>query len=356
MKIHWRKYRLKFKFDAGTSRGVLRNKISYFIFIEDNSRVKGIGECSLLPGLSIDDRPDYEKKLSKVCNDLKLQGITDYETLLVFFEDNLVQDWPSMRMGIETAFLDWMNGGGRKIFVNNFLKGENIPINGLIWMGDKRFMLDQVKEKIESGYGCIKVKIGAIDFDAELEVLKYVRSQLTDRDITLRVDANGAFNMNNVMEKLSSLEKLKIHSIEQPIKAGQWESMGKLSTCSPIPIGLDEELIGPYTYDQKKELIEFIRPQYIILKPSLLGGFHTSEEWIKLAGLNNIGWWITSALESNIGLNAICQYTYGLGVEIEQGLGTGALYQNNFNSPLKVNNGSIQYLKGKSWDLSGLQI
>jgi L-alanine-DL-glutamate epimerase-like enolase superfamily enzyme len=356
VKVHWRKYRLRFRFDAGTSRGILRNKVSYFVFIEDNSGVTGIGECSLLPGLSFDDRPDYEKKLSGICHSLKLQEINDYDSLLIFFEEHLAQDWPSIRMGIETAFLDRMNGGGRKVFVNNFMKGEPIPINGLIWMGDKRFMLEQVKEKIDSGYNCIKIKIGAIDFDTELEVLRYVRSQMTERDITLRVDANGAFNMKNVMEKLSRLEKLKIHSIEQPIKAGQWESMQKLCECSPIPVGLDEELIGAYTYNQKKEMINYIRPQFIILKPSPLGGFAATDEWIEIAGLNDVGWWITSALESNIGLNAICQYTYGLGVKMEQGLGTGTLFHNNFNSPLKVSNGNIKYAGDHKWDLSGLQI
>jgi L-alanine-DL-glutamate epimerase-like enolase superfamily enzyme len=340
MKVHWRKYNLKFKFDAGTSRGILRNKVSYFVYIEDNSGVTGIGECSILPGLSIDDRPDYEKKLSSICHSFKLQDINDYNSLLIFFEDELAQKWPSIRMGIETAFLDRINGGSRRVFLNEFINGEPIPINGLIWMGDKRFMLDQVKEKIESGYRCIKIKIGAIDFDAELDVLNYVRKQLPEQDLTLRVDANGAFNMKNVIEKLSRLEKLKIHSIEQPIKAGQWESMQKLCSSSPIPVGLDEELIGAYTYNQKRELIEFIEPQFIILKPSLLGGFNATDEWIELAGLNNTGWWITSALESNIGLNAICQYTFGLGVVMEQGLGTGTLYQNNFRSPLKVSNSS----------------
>ena len=356
MKVHWTKYNFKFKFDAGTSRGILRNKISYFVFIEDNSGETGIGECSLLPGLSIDDRPDYEEKLTRVCNSYQEQRISDYDALLKFFEEHLAENWPSIRMGIETAFLDRMNGGGRIVYHNGFINGEAIPINGLIWMGEKRFMLEQVKEKIESGFRCIKVKIGAIDFDAELEVLKYVRSKFTEQDITLRVDANGAFNMQNVMEKMTLLERLKIHSIEQPIKAGQWDSMRKLCERSPIPIGLDEELIGAYAYSQKKELIEFIKPHFIILKPSLLGGFNASDDWIQLARSNEAGWWITSALESNIGLNAICQYTFGLGVEMEQGLGTGALYRNNIESPLMVKNGNIQYVKGQSWDLSGLQI
>jgi L-alanine-DL-glutamate epimerase-like enolase superfamily enzyme len=326
------------------------------VFIEDNSGITGIGECSFLPRLSIDDRPDYEEKLTSVCNSYQQQGISDYGSLLKFFDEQLAVGWPSIRMGIETAFLDRMNGGGRIVFHNDFIDGAPIPINGLIWMGEKRFMLEQVKEKVESGFRCIKVKIGAIDFDAELDVLKYVRSNFTEQDITLRVDANGAFNMKNVMEKLKLLERLKIHSIEQPIEAGQWESMRKLCERSPIPIGLDEELIGAYSCSQKKEMIEFIKPHFIILKPSLLGGFKASDGWIQLARSNKAGWWITSALESNIGLNAICQYTFGLGVEMEQGLGTGALYRNNIESPLVVKNGNIEYTKGQSWDLSGLQV
>ena len=354
MKVHWTKYNLKFKFDAGTSRGILKSKVSYFVFIKDNSGVTGIGECSLLPGLSIDDRPEFEDKLTRVCNSYQQQNISDYDSLLKFLEEQLAEGWPSIRMGIETAFLDQVNGGDRIVFHNGFINGATIPINGLIWMGEKRFMLEQVKEKIESGFRCIKVKIGAIDFDAELDVLKYVRSKFTDQDITLRVDANGAFNMKNVMEKLNLLEGLKIHSIEQPIKAGQWESMRKLCESSPIPIGLDEELIGDYTYGQKKELIELIKPHYIILKPSLLGGFNALDDWIQIARSNKVGWWITSALESNIGLNAMCLYTFGLGIEMEQGLGTGALYGNNIESPLVVKNGNIQYVKGHSWDLSGL--
>lgn len=356
MKVHWKKYNLKFKFDAGTSRGILKNKTSYFIFIEDDSGLAGIGECSLLPGLSIDARPDFEKKLSQVCNDFQLHKIIDYDSLVEFEENQLTQDWPSIRMGLETAYLDLRNGGVRRIFINDFLNGRSIPINGLIWMGNKRFMLDQVKEKIESGFNCIKIKIGAIDFDTELEVLRYVRNQFSERDITLRVDANGAYNMQNVLGRISSLEKLKIHSIEQPIKSGQWESMQYLCEKSPIPVGLDEELIGAYSYRYKKDLVEQIQPHYLILKPSLLGGFHSSGEWIELARSNNIGWWITSALESNIGLNAICQYTFGLEVEMEQGLGTGALFKNNIKSPLMVENGNVQYKKDQYWDLSNLNI
>ena len=356
MKVHWKKYILKFKFDAGTSRGILKNKTSYFIFMEDDSGATGIGECSILPGLSMDDRPEFETQLSQVCSDIQHLGVNDYTSLIQFMENQLGHNWPSIKMGIETAFLDHKNGGERRIFINNFFNGEGIPINGLIWMGDKRFMLDQVKEKLESGFKCIKIKIGAIDFDTELEVLRYVRNQFSERDITLRVDANGEFDMQNVMGKLSHLEKLKIHSIEQPIKSGQWESMQYICNHSPIPVGLDEELIGAYTYPYKKRLIEQIQPQYLILKPSLLGGFQATSEWIELAKSNNTGWWVTSALESNIGLNAICQYTFGFEAEMEQGLGTGALFGNNIKSPLMVEAGNIVYKKDRLWDYSGLDI
>ncbi len=356
MRVHFTKYNLRFKFDAGTSRGILKKKTSYYVFVEGDSGTIGVGECSLLPGLSIDDRPDYKKQLRKVCNDFQDLNIDDYSSLIRFIDDQLGQDWPSIRMGLETAFLDHKNGGVRRVFINNFFNGKGIPINGLVWMGNKQFMLDQVREKIESGFNCIKVKIGTIDFETELEVLRYVRNQFSERDITLRVDANGAFSMQNVLGKLSRLEKLKIHSIEQPIMPGQWESMHHLCKQSPIPVGLDEELIGAFSYNQKKELIEQIKPHYLILKPSLLGGFSSSREWIELARSNNIGWWITSALESNIGLNAICQYTFGFDVKMYQGLGTGVLFHNNIKSPLMVEEGNILYKKELPWDLSSLHI
>ena len=265
MRVHFEKYNLRFKFNAGTSRGILKKKTSYFVIMEGDSGTPGIGECSLLPGLSIDDKPDYEKRLKQVCNDFKYLNIGNYDSLIRFLDNQLGEDWPSIRMGLETAFLDHKNGGMRMVFIINFRNGRGIPINGLIWMGNKQFMLDQVRDKIESGFNCIKVKIGAIDFATELEVLRYVRNQFSERDITLRVDANGAFNMQNVMGRLSLLEKLQIHSIEQPIKTGQWESMHQLCRLSPIPVGLDEELIGAFSYPQKKELIEQIQPHFLFL-------------------------------------------------------------------------------------------
>jgi L-alanine-DL-glutamate epimerase-like enolase superfamily enzyme len=259
-------------------------------------------------------------------------------------------------MAFETAFLDFHAGGQRIIFPNGFLHGGEIPINGLVWMGDRDFMLNQINQKIDEGFSCIKMKIGALDIETELSLLKYVRDHFSSHDIILRVDANGAFNPDNVMDVLKRLERLKIHSIEQPIQAGQWEAMYELCRRTPVPIGLDEELIGEFDRDEKVRLVDSIRPHYLILKPSLLGGFRATSEWITIARSRNIGWWITSALESNIGLNAICQFTYDQGVIAEQGLGTGQLFTNNVDSPLELYRNSIRYNNRKGWDLSGLGV
>ena len=356
MKASWIKYPLQFKFKAGTSRGVLTTKKSYFVFIKDETNTIGVGECSLLPGLSIDDRPDTEQQLEKICERLRQLTINNIKGMSAFLEEEIGNVWPSLRMGFETAFLDYLQGGKRVVFKNDFLKGEGIPINGLIWMGDRQFMLHQIKEKIESGYSCIKIKIGALDFDAELDLLQQVRKQFSVSDLNIRVDANGAFSFYEAMGKLGQLEKLKVHSIEQPIKAGQWEKMYELCQNTPVPIGLDEELIGENNIERKKDLLRRIRPQYIILKPSILGGFYATREWIDVAESLGISWWITSALESNIGLNAICQFTHGLGVTREQGLGTGQLFSNNIDAPLEVVQGYIQYSQNRKWDLSNLGI
>lgn len=352
MKISWKKHRLNFKFRAGTSRGILKNKLSYFILIEDNQGVTGIGECSLLTGLSPDDRPDIERKLDQVCSKFNENPVQDPESFHKFLDMHTGRKWPATRMAFETAFLDLYEGGRRIIFRNGFIQGGAIPINGLVWMGDRDFMFRQIRDKINEGFSCIKMKIGAIDIEAELDLLRYVRNQFHSQDIQLRVDANGAFNPGNVMRILKRLEQLKIHSIEQPIKAGQWEAMHALCRRTPVPIGLDEELIGEYDRDGKIRLVKSIDPQYIILKPSLLGGFQATSEWIDIARSRGIGWWITSALESNIGLNAICQFTYDQDIHIEQGLGTGQLYTNNIECPLELYRNSIRYNNKKEWDLS----
>ncbi len=341
----FKKYTLLFKRPSGTSRGVLKKKESWFIFLKntENSSKIGIGECGLLKGLSIDDRPDFEEKLKKVC-----------ENPDAFFKNGL-DEFPAIQFGLEMAFLDLQNGGKRAFFESAFLQNEQpIPINGLIWMGEKSFMFDQIKQKIEAGFRCIKLKIGAIDFEEEMALLKYIRQQFGPEEVELRVDANGAFAPNNALEKLENLAALHLHSIEQPIRQGQWPEMARLCEKTPLPIALDEELIGIFDTEKRAECLDVVKPQYIILKPSLVGGFASSNEWIQLAEDRNIGWWATSALESNIGLNAIAQWTATLKNPLPQGLGTGQLYTNNFESPLEVVGENLFYRNGKQWNLEPL--
>jgi L-alanine-DL-glutamate epimerase-like enolase superfamily enzyme len=223
-------------------------------------------------------------------------------------------------------------------------------------MGEKQFMFDQIKSKLEEGWNCIKLKIGAIDFEAELELLKYIRSQFSKSDIELRVDANGAFSPDNALEKLHRLAEMDLHSIEQPIKQHQWNEMAELCEKTPLPIALDEELIGIFDFAEKRKVMETIQPQYLIFKPSFIGGFKGTQEWIDLCDEFKTPWWMTSALESNIGLNAIAQWTAILDNHLPQGLGTGQLYTNNIESPLRVNGGFLTYENNGEWDLSWLEV
>jgi o-succinylbenzoate synthase len=351
------KYVLNFKFDAGTSRGILRHKDTWFIRLwhpAEPFRI-GRGECGILKGLSIDDRPDVEDKLREVCREISRRDFNELATsdLAEIFQ---LRDFPSILFGLETAMLDLMNGGRMMIFESPFSQGkEAIPINGLVWMGDKDFMQRQIREKISEGYNCIKMKIGAIDFDSECSLLHDLRKQYDGDKLSLRLDANGAFQPGEALQKLKMLSKFGIHSIEQPIRQGQEEEMKSLCMNSPIRIALDEELIGKYLYEEKLNLLKNIRPSYIILKPSLLGGLASCREWIEIARSLNIGWWITSALESNIGLNAIAQFTATFSPDIPQGLGTGKLYHNKIESPLVISKGSLKYDLNNKWDfkLSG---
>ncbi len=344
MKASFTKYTLQFKQASGTSRGILHTKETYFLTITKNSK-KGIGECALFKGLSIDDKPDYQEKLQWVCDHIYYGKEKLYEAL---------QAYPSIQFGVEQAFLSLESNDMFTLFPSVFTKGKAaIPINGLIWMGDKAFMQQQIKEKIKQGFTTLKMKIGAIDFESEIALLQSIRNQFSSKDITLRVDANGAFSHTNALEKLERLAKLSMHSIEQPIKAGQPEAMAKLCAQTPLPIALDEELIGVFTSEEKKRLLQTIQPQFIILKPSLIGGFKGSNEWIKLAKQQQqIDWWITSALESNVGLNAIAQYTFTLQNPLPQGLGTGSLFTNNIIAPLQVKNGTLQYHTTSHWDFN----
>ena len=340
MRARYQKYTLEFKQPSGTSRGILKTKETWFLMLSDRDKI-GIGECGLFRGLSIDDQPDYESTLQWVCENIHL-GVDDLLAKLV--------EWPSIQFGLEMAFKSLASQTPFSLFSSQFIDGaDSIPINGLIWMGSEAFMKQQIKEKIEAGFTCIKMKIGAIDFHSEIDLLKSIRKEFGPKDIELRVDANGAFSVSEALEKLKVLSGLDLHSIEQPIKQGQWDEMAQLCEKTPLPIALDEELIGIFSVTERQKLLQTINPQYIILKPSLIGGFQGSDLWIQLVEQQNIGWWITSALESNVGLNAIAQYTYTKQSKLPQGLGTGGLFTNNFDSPLQVINGCLLYNKNLDW-------
>tara|TARA_R110002124_G_scaffold227889_1_gene393226 strand:+ start:133567 stop:134616 length:1050 start_codon:yes stop_codon:yes gene_type:complete len=343
----FKKHILNFKNPSGTSRGVLKFKETWFLIVSEGDKW-GLGECGMLRGLSIDDRADYEEKLHWVCDNISLGLDALYERLTEF---------PSIQFGVETAFRSLASNNNFKLFPSQFTEGEEgIAINGLIWMGDKAFMKKQIAQKLSQGFGCIKMKIGALDFESEVALLKAIRKEFSASEIELRVDANGAFTVSEAMKKLQILSDLDIHSIEQPIKQGNWQEMAALCERTPLPIALDEELIGVFSEEKKIELMSTIKPQYIILKPSFIGGFRGSDYWIDLANKNGVGWWITSALESNVGLNAISQYTFTKNSILPQGLGTGSLYENNIESPLQIKDGSIYYERDKSWDLNVLKI
>ena len=319
----------------------MTEKETWFIILEKDGK-KGIGECGILRSLSADDRDDYEEKLKWVCQNINLEETALWESLLEF---------PSIQFGVEMAFLSLKSENPYLLFPSDFTNNsKSITINGLVWMGEPSFMKQQIEEKLAAGFNCIKLKIGAIDFQKELELLHFIRSHFSGDQIEIRVDANGAFSLNEALDKLNQLNQFQLHSIEQPIKKGNIEAMKDLCESTPFPIALDEELIGIFSFEEKEKLLQQIKPQYIILKPSFIGGFRGTQEWITLADKYNIGWWITSALESNIGLNAIAQWTFLQNSNMPQGLGTGALYTNNFDCPLEVFNGQLWYNTAKNWD------
>ena len=330
--------RLHFKQPAGTSRGSYTTRDVWYLHLTSDKypdRV-GIGECAPLPKLSCDDMQGYESVLAHICNEVTEQGGFSVESL---------RDYPSILIGLETAFRH-LERGCFELWDTPFSRGEvGIPINGLIWMGDYKKMLEQIEAKMAVGFRCIKLKIGAINFEEELALLRFIRSHFSAKEVELRVDANGAFAPADAMEKLKRLAELDLHSIEQPIRAGQWEDMARLTAETPLPIALDEELIGINIPERKQCLLDSVHPQYIILKPSLHGGMAGGNEWIREAEKRNIGWWITSALESNIGLNAIAHWCATFNNPLPQGLGTGALFTNNVDMPLEVRKDSLWYLK-----------
>jgi O-succinylbenzoate synthase len=358
LRADYLKYSLHFRFEAGTSRGILTEKTSYIIRLTDDEdpSVIGYGECGPLKGLSYDDRPDFEEQLSLNCqefNDLDLQLFS--WNVSIVLNQLISPQFPSILFGFETAMLDFLAGGRRIIHETEFTNGHRtLPINGLIWMGSPEFMRQQIEDKLRDGYTTLKLKIGAIDFEQECDLLAMIRERFTPEQITLRVDANGAFGPDEAMKKLERLATYGLHSIEQPIRAGQPDLMAELCRNSPLPIALDEELIGQMEYVHKFRLLKKIQPQFIILKPTLLGGLRHCDEWVEVAGRLNIGWWLTSALESNIGLNAIAQYTAQFKNLIPQGLGTGQLYFNNIDSPLTIEHGHLRYDPAQPWDFTQL--
>lgn len=339
LKASFKKYHLYFKTPVLTSRGVMAVKNGYYLFIRNETKA-GTGECSFIEGLSIDDLENYETVLTDLCRGIE----TGNENLFPDFNT-----FPSIAFGYQTALLDFETGGNKILFNTDFTKGKTtIPINGLVWMGTKDFMQQQIEQKLKDGFGCIKLKVGALDFKEELNLLQFIRSKFPEDIIEIRLDANGAFTPDTALQRLDELAEFQIHSIEQPVKQGQPHQMAKLCKQSPIPVALDEELIG-ITGNAREEILKEIQPAYIILKPSLLGGITACEDWISVARKQNIPWWATSALESNIGLNAIAQWVSAKNNQLAQGLGTGGLYTHNVDSPLYVAKGCIGYNPKIEW-------
>ncbi len=334
MKSSFQSHELIFKRPAETSRGILNTKLTYLLKVQIFG-TEYIGECGFFKGLSADPEPEYEKKLQWVCDHME----EDNELFLL----DSCREFPSIQFGIEQIFRQVKTQKQGLFFPSEFTDGKKgILINGLIWMGNLDFMREQIRQKLEQKYTCIKLKIG-VDWEGEYKILQNLRAEFPQSQLELRVDANGGFTYEQAREVLEQLAELKIHSIEQPIKAGQIDEMVDLCKNTPVPIALDEELIGKFYPEQKEELLQKINPQYIILKPSLVGGWKGSREWIDLAEKQNTGWWITSALESNIGLNAIAQWTATLNNPMPQGLGTGSLFTNNFPSRLEVRGEKLFY-------------
>lgn len=353
LKLEYKNYTLDFRFDAGTSRGIMKKREILIVKVYDaaNPIVYGLGEAAPLAGLSIEsmeDLMDEVRLVQKRINEYKMP--TNEENALAVAGTMVSREVPSLRFAVEMALLDLLNGGKRLLFDNSFYRGErDIKINGLVWMGDVDFMKRQIDEKLAKGYRCIKMKVGAIDFEDEFELVKYIREK--SQSVIIRLDANGGFKNNEAFKRISELDSIGIHSIEQPIRPSQLEAMQLICKRSPIPIAFDEELTGNFEMSQKQELLKLMRPHYVVLKPSLLGGFHETFEWIRLAENLEIGWWVTSALESNIGLNAISQFVGEFDDLEHQGLGTGQLYENNFASPLEINGEYLGYNIKKQWEI-----
>ena len=341
------RYNLIFKSPGTTSRGTLYEKPSWILRLSDKASGKtAYGECGPIPGLSPELEENYEEILDEI-----ILSINSGD----FPEPADFQKYPSIQFGLEMLRIDFETGGNRVLCPSAFTRGEDeIPINGLIWMGDRENMLTQIKHKLEEGFNVLKLKIGGLSFEDELSIIGLIRREYKPENLEIRTDANGSFEPGNALERLKRLSDFYIHSIEQPIKAGQWDEMAGIAAKSPVPVALDEELTGIHDRQFMKKMLATIKPAYIIIKPSLTGGFEKSQEWINIAENEGAGFWITSALESNIGLNALAQWSYTLNGNIIHGLGTGEVYSNNVISPLRLSNGRLRYNPDQSWDFSPL--
>ena len=344
MKANFFKHTVNFISPGKTSRDVLKQKDSWFVVIE-HLKNYGIGECSIIPGLSIDNTHQIESKLKQVCDDISNGKEINYQDY---------DQFPALKFAVETAYksLEGFNSPFR-LFNSDFTNsGKGIQINGLIWMGEISFMQQQIKSKLNNGFNCLKLKVGSLEFESEINMLKNLRKEFSKKDLEIRLDANGAFSKDTALEKLKGLSDFSIHSIEQPIKPKQYDEMAKICELSPIPIALDEELIGVNLSSEREKLLDTINPHFLILKPSLLGGFKDSNEWINFAKKRNIKWWATSALESNLGLNAIAQWVSTKEIKLRQGLGTGMLFSNNIQSPLEIKGDRLFLNNDINWDLN----
>ena len=343
---------LRFNFPARTSRGALTEHVAYYLRLHDTRQpeVVGWGEAAPLAGLSVDYGPDFEARVGELCERVSKASLT--ELTPVQAAELVPAHLPALRFALETAALDLAGGGQHQLYANAFAQGQvGLPINGLVWMGDAAFMRAQIQQKLAAGYTCLKLKIGALDFATELALLTEIRAEAGADQLVLRVDANGAWTSEEALRKLEELAQFDIHSVEQPVAAGHWPEMVQVCRHSPIPVALDEELIGITDPHQQEKLLLELQPAYVVLKPTLLGGHAATRHWISLARQHNLGWWITSALESNVGLNAVAQLTgeYDL-AGFAQGLGTGQLYHNNVAAPLRIQAGRLHYEPAGTWE------
>ncbi|MDB5233263.1 MAG: o-succinylbenzoate synthase [Hymenobacter sp.] len=353
LRLRFSRRALRFNFPARTSRGALAEHVAWYLRLSDdaNPAAEGVGEAAPLAGLSPDYGDDFPAAVAQLCEQFNARALATFTAADA--RAFVGSDQPALLFALETAALDLAGGGRRQLYANAFSQGQAaLPINGLVWMGDAAFMREQIQQKLAAGYSCLKLKIGGLDFATELALLAEIRRVAGPEQLALRVDANGAFAPATATAKLAQLAALHIHSIEQPIAAGQGPALAALCRTSPVPIALDEELIGVVEPARQAALLEEIRPAYIVLKPTLLGGHAATRHWISLAEERGIGWWITSALESNLGLNAVAQLTGEYDVQgFAQGLGTGQLYHNNLAAPLHIAHGRLRYNPAGPWEL-----